>query len=109
MEPAAEQPGDDQVIDRLRRHRAAAMEPAAEQPGDGFRKIPDWPPTKGPQWSRLLNSRVTHYTLTAFDASQMPQWSRLLNSRVTGQRSARAALRELAAMEPAAEQPGDHP
>ena len=66
MEPAAEQPGDSPTRQPPKGSSRAAMEPAAEQPGDCQRVMPGSGATSPPQWSRLLNSRVTAGTSLTF-------------------------------------------
>ena len=130
MEPAAEQPGDFQMSgsrvgmsppqwSRLLNSRVTSVADLVTE----VRTLPQWsrllnsrvtfggmrprPADHEPQWSRLLNSRVTLMPSQSEVGKLKPQWSRLLNSRVTrpGDRARRPG--DHAAMEPAAEQPGD--
>ena len=81
-EPAAEQPGDAEIEARGADGTRCRNEPAAEQPGDEA-PTPERIAAEPPQWSRLLNSRVTHRSSLGLIFQLAPQWSRLLNSRVT--------------------------
>src|SRR5712691_9374915 len=62
----------------------------------------------GPQWGRLVDSRITRSPRTSSATSRVPQWGRLVESRITSNKEETMDLIGKAAMGPARGEP-DHP